>query len=111
MEVDNRLVRTFYECPSYQYRLKLIYRSGEARVGISTFSANKGRWNPGKKHFFMAVEEWNCFMKEVARFNENVQRGAYFSLNFPINMQEICNFLFTFILFINNYVTYSRHRR
>ena len=82
MEVDNRLVRTFYECSAYQYRLKLIYRGGEARVGISTFYANKGKWNPGKKHFFMSYEEWNCFMKEVVRFDENVQRGAELFLFF-----------------------------
>ena len=77
MSLDNRVVRTFYENARYQYRLKLIYREGNPRVGISTFYPNKGAWSPGKKHFFMTIEEWNCFMEKVTYFNEDVQRGTH----------------------------------
>ena len=75
MSIDNRLVRTFFENKEHQYRLKLIYREGKPRVGISTFYPKKGAWCPGKKHFYMSLDEWNSFMAKVAYFNEDVQRG------------------------------------
>ena len=78
MSIDNRLVRTFYQGEKYQYRLKLIYREGEPRVGISTFYPNKSSWSPGKKHFFMSYEEWTNFMAEVVSFHEDILRGNSF---------------------------------
>jgi hypothetical protein len=86
MSIDNRLVRTFFENTEYQYRMKLIYRDGNPRVGISTFYPNKGNWCPGKKHFFMKYEEWNNFMSKVFAFNEDVQRGIF---SLPINYKPI----------------------
>ena len=79
MDIETRMVRPFFESEKYQYRLKLIDSSGQLRVGISTFYSNHGRWNPGKKHFFMSLEEWNCFMAAVGHFNDAVQRGSYFT--------------------------------
>ena len=79
MHIETRMVRPFFESEKYQYRLKLIVSSGQLRVGISTFYSNHGRWNPGKKHCFMSLDERNCFMGAVGHFNEDVQRGAYFA--------------------------------
>ena len=73
MNVESLLERTFFESQKYQYRLKFIESNGEPRVGISTFYANKGRWNPGKKHFLMSLEEWKCVMEAVGQFNEDVK--------------------------------------
>ena len=57
MNVETLLVRTFFESEKYQYRLKFIESKGQPRVRFSNFYANKGHWNPGKKHFFMSMEE------------------------------------------------------
>ena len=76
MDVETRMVRTFFESEKYQYRLKFIESNGQPRVGISTFYAYKDHWNPGKKHFFMSLEEWKCFMEAVGQFDEDVKRGA-----------------------------------
>ena len=73
MDVETRMVRTFFESEKYQYRLKFIQSNGEPRVGISTFYAYKDHWNPVKKHFFMSLEEWKCFRKAVGQIDEDVK--------------------------------------
>ena len=96
MNVETLLVRTFFESEKYQSRLKFIESNGELRVGISTFYANKWHWNPGKKHFFMSMEEWKCFMEAVGQFDEDVKRGATLirSTQIPI----VCIYYFPYIL-------------
>ena len=78
MDIKTTMVRPFYKSEKYQYRLKLIECRGQLRVGINTFYSYKGRWSPGKKHFFASLEWWNCFMGAVVQFNEDMKRGAYF---------------------------------
>ena len=70
------MVRTFFESEKYQYRLTFIESNGQPRVGISTFYTYKDHWNPGKKHFFMSLEEWKCLMEAVGQFDEDAKRGA-----------------------------------
>ena len=59
----------------YQYLLKFIESNGQPSVGISTFYANNGRWNPSKE-FCMSREEWKWFIGAVVQIDEDVQGGA-----------------------------------
>ena len=74
--METLFVQTFFESEKYQYRFKFIETNGEPSVGISTFYANKGHCNPVKKHFFMSMEKWKCFMEAVAQFGKDVRRGG-----------------------------------
>ena len=100
MDVETRMVRTFFESEKYQYRLKFIESNGQPRVGISTFYAYKDHWNPGKKHFFMSLEEWKCFMEAVGQFDEDVKRGATLIRSTQISLS---NFIFSIYSFAISY--------
>ena len=65
-----------FDSEKYQYRLKFIEYIGEPRVGISTFCANKGQCNSGKKLFYISREACKCFMEAVGQFDEDEKRGA-----------------------------------
>ena len=98
MDVETLIVRTFFESEKYHYRLKFIEFNGEPRVGISTFYANKGHWNPGKKHFFMSIEEWKCFMEAVGQFDEDVKRGATLIISPQISLSYIIFSIYSFAI-------------
>ena len=74
MDVEIRMVLTIFESEKYQFRLKFIESNGQPRVGISTFYAYKDQWNPGKKHFFMWLEEWKCYIEAFGQFDEDRKR-------------------------------------
>ena len=76
MNVENLLVRAFFETEKYQSSLIFIESKGEPPVWISTFYANKGHLIPWKKHFLMPVEVWKCFKEAVRHFDDDGKRGA-----------------------------------
>ena len=101
MDVETRMVRTFFESEKYQYRLKFIESNGQPRVGISTFYAYKDHWNPGKKHFFMSLEEWKCFMEAVGQFDEDVKRGATLIRSTQISLSYLIFSIYSFAIIYN----------
>ena len=101
MYLETLFLRTFVESVKYQYRLNFIESSGEPRVGISTFYTNKGHWNPGKNNFFMAIEEWMCFMEAVAQFAEDGKRGASLTGSSQISISYIIFSIYSFDIIYN----------
>ena len=98
MDVEIRMVRTFFESEKYQYRLKFIESNGQPRVGISSFYAVKDYWNPGKKHFFMSLEESTCFMEAVGEFDEDAKRGATLLRSTQISVSYKIFSIYSFVI-------------
>ena len=101
MNMETLLVRTFFESEKYQYRLKFIESNGQPRVGISTFYAYKDHRNPGKKHFFMSLEEWKCFMEAVGKFDVDGKRGETLIGSTQISLSYIIFFIYSFDIIYN----------
>ena len=101
MDVETRMVRTFFESEKYQYWLKFIESNGQPRVGISTFYAYKDHWNPDKKHFFMSLEEWKCFLEAVGQFDEDVKRGATLLRSTQISVSYKIFSIYSFAIIYN----------
>ena len=101
MDVETRMVRTFFESEKYQYRLKYIEAIGQALVVITKFDADKEHWNPGKKHFFMSLEECKCFMEAVGQFVEVVKRGETLIRSTQISLSYIIFSIYSFAIIYN----------
>ena len=101
MDVETRMVPSFFESEKYQYRLKFIESNGQPRVGISTFYAYNDHWNQGKKHFLMSLEEWKCFMEAVGQFDEDVKRRATLIRSTQISLSYIIFSIYSFAIIYN----------
>lgn len=67
--------KVFYEEGKQSLRLRLIFKNGEPKVGISEFYLWHGMWRPGQRHLFISPAQWTQMCSSLTDFNALLEKG------------------------------------
>lgn len=65
----------FHQESNQSLRLRLIFKDGEPKVGISEFYMWQGMWRPGQRHLFLTPAQWMKMSSHLQEFNALVEKG------------------------------------
>lgn len=67
--------KVFHQEGNQSLRIRLIFKDGDPKIGISEFYLWQGMWRPGQRHFFLSPSQWKNLSSQIEDFNVIVEKG------------------------------------